>query len=255
MTAGPTRVGARTPAAVPPEIRRQLESGELETANFMEQIALNVDALLRSQLPAVGEGPPLAHLPLKLRLRAVGDRLANAIPSSQIINVVSAKSDTIRAAGAMAIGTNPSVGAAERLRLLEPFADDRHFAVREWAWIGLRDELGESLSALVPDLTSWSHDERPTLRRFASEVTRPRGVWTRHLRTFRKEPWRALCLLTPLAHDSNQYVQTSVGNWLNDAGRDHPKWVRAVCDSWLTHVAADKGTAWTCRHGQRSLET
>lgn len=254
MSASPTRVGARTPAGVPPEVRRLLECGELSTANFMEQIALDLDVLLRSELPGVGKGPSLSHLPLKARLRCAAARLAAVVQPSQIFRSVELKCDTVRAIGALAIGTNPSIEPAARLTLLEPFADDPHFAVREWAWIGLRDELGDSVVDLLPDLTRWSHAEAARLRRFASEITRPRGVWSRHLRALRVEPALAVDLLTPLANDPDRYVQTSVGNWLNDASRDHPEWVRSTCQSWLAQTSATPATSWICRHGQRSLD-
>lgn len=140
----------------------------------------------------------------------------------------------------------------ERLQLLRPFADDRHFGVREWAWIGLRDSLVENMLELHASLATWSHSAAPNVRRFASEITRPRGVWCRYLRYLRRDPAKAGAILEPLRSDESRYVRLSVGNWLNDAGKDNPEWVHSICSRWLEE-SPTQHTQWICARGTRSM--
>jgi 3-methyladenine DNA glycosylase AlkC len=248
VTPSPRRKGARRPDLVPVETLSALEAGAIESANLMEQIALNLDNLLLQQLPEIAGGT-LAQLPLKSRMFAAADRLSTVLQPSAVLPTVGGRCDTVRAIGALAIGRNANLPPTERLRLLRPFANDPHFAVREWAWIGLRDQLGEQLISLVPDLVLWASCPSPRVRRFASEITRPRGVWCRHLATLKGNPAIGAPLLDRLMEDSASYVQLSVGNWLNDAHWTAREWTVTYCEFWL----ARSDLAATKRICQRAL--
>jgi 3-methyladenine DNA glycosylase AlkC len=121
---------------------------------------------------------------------------------------------------------------AAKLAALRRFAADPHFAVRESAWMAVRGDVAAGVDAAVQLLLPWVHDADENVRRFASELTRPRGVWCAHIDSLKREPWRAAALLEPLRSDPSRYVRNSVANWLNDASRTQPEWVEGVCSRW-----------------------
>ena len=131
------------------------------------------------------------------------------------------------------VGALPDVSLQARLDRIRPLADDAHFGVREWAWLAVRPRLADDLQASVQALRPWTQDRSERVRRFASESLRPRGVWCAHIAALKSDPAIALPLLEPLRADPAAYVQDSVANWLNDASKDQPAWVRAVCARWL----------------------
>ncbi|MBY0374538.1 MAG: DNA alkylation repair protein [Bryobacteraceae bacterium] len=105
----------------------------------------------------------------------------------------------------------------------------------------------------VEVLSSWSESPAAFRRRFASEATRPRGVWCGHIELFKADPSLALPLLEPLRADPEKYVQDSVGNWLNDAAKSQPDWVRSLCRSWTRHRPPAAATTKICKRALRSL--
>ncbi len=95
-------------------------------------------------------------------------------------------------------------------------------------------------------------DPDPNIRRCATEATRPRGVWSAHIEALKQSPELGLGILEPVRSDPSRYVQRSVANWLNDASKSRPDWVREVCQRW-TEESPTTETAWTVNHALRTL--
>jgi 3-methyladenine DNA glycosylase AlkC len=221
----------------------------------MEQIAMDMGNLMSRQFPECSDrAHELRGIGLVSSMRLGGEILLETFGMEVVARAAAWSSDTARGWGAMAVGAAEDLDLEQRLALIRPFADDPHFAVREWAWLSLRSRVGTEVKRSIAELIPWTAEDSPRLRRFASEVTRPRGVWSVHIALLKAEPSLGLPLLEPLRTDPSRYVQDSVANWLNDASKSRPEWVKETCDSWLADVGGTS-TARICRRGCRSLST
>jgi len=231
-------------------VRAALAAGE-PSVNHMEQIALDMSSLLRSVFPELrASAPRLCRGGLVSRMRTGGKVLFEAYGPGAWGIAAQCASDTVRGWGAMAIGAAEELSLAGRLALIRPFADDPHFAVREWAWLSVRPHIVRDPCGAIAALCSWTGDPSPRVRRFASEATRPRGVWSAHIPVLKQTPQLGLPVLEPLFEDPSVYVQNSVGNWLNDASRTSPQWVVQTCE----RLVAGESEA-TTRIRRRALRT
>lgn len=246
----PRRVGARRPDLVPAHVLKYLLNGG-ESANHMEQIAVDRAALFAAHFPELASSAPrLQKLSLVASMREGGSILAGLLGPDAWELAYRSTSDIVRGWGAMALAAADIV-PEKRLELLRPFADDDHFAVREWAWLAFRSDVVREPPTMIDLLLPWTHRPSDRLRRFASEVTRPCGVWSRHVQALKETPELAEPLLHALRADSSRYVQRSVGNWLNDAARTRPDWVLTTIARW--GVTGSSASTWICRRGARSL--
>lgn len=237
-------------ADVTPRRIRELESGGAST-NHVEQMAMSMAALARSHLGTLGDHEAGLVSPRFLDRMRAGAALAWDCFGSDVFEIAASwKSDTTRGWAAFAVDLAPG-GTAQRLALAECFARDNHFAVREWAWLGVRPTVLSDTPQAIQILSARCSDGSANLRRFCSEVTRPRSVWGVHSTVLKSDPELGRPVLDQLVSDSSRYVQLSVGNWMNDAARSNPSWVRATCDRW--HREHGVQAALVLRRATRSM--
>jgi 3-methyladenine DNA glycosylase AlkC len=150
------------------------------------------------------------------------------------------------------VTANPALSMNERPAGARRFAADPSMNVREIAWSSYRPYIAAELDTALSLLLDWVRDADANLRRCAIESTRPRGVWCAHLNALKDEPSKALPLLEAVRADASRYVQLSVANWLNDASKHQPDWVRATAERWLAESPCGE-TRWIVNHALRTL--
>ncbi|HXC40537.1 MAG TPA: DNA alkylation repair protein [Burkholderiales bacterium] len=260
------RKGAARIALIPPEVLQALNAGLVPTVNLNEFLALDLAQLTRAVardvgLPADAEriADTLAMLdafrPVKRHehvARALYD-MTEPRPDRDAIahGLATHPSDVARSWATQWIAFSP-MALPDKLHSVRRFAADPHFGVREMAWMAVRDEVAGAVDESVALLQPWVRDADENIRRFASELTRPRGVWCAQIEALKAQPWRALPLLEPLKADPSRYVQNSVANWLNDASKTQPEWVDEVCRAWLAQSRA-AATGYIVRRALRTI--
>ena len=222
-----------------------IDQGKLETRNLAECLAVDQLALatvLASEVPA-GLGERLCRmaeqtqeLGLSKKVAAIGLALGRWLEEVELASrqqslerLAGHPSDTVRSWAAFAqahlsCALDPEAALLAQLR----FARDPHFGVREWAWIALRPCLSRDLGAALALLARHGDSDDPLVRRFCIEILRPRGVWCEHIAALKAEPEMAEALLVPHLAETEKYPQDSVANWLNDASKTRPDWVRQL---------------------------
>lgn len=238
---------------------RALNAGEMESATLAEILSVDFSALCRVVSPvaamrlprtlAGGEG----GLGITRRMEMVADALIACHGREAVAMCIGHRSDSVRGWGAYVIGRLEGVTLKKRLAMIRPLADDPNSGVREWAWIGVRPRVASELDRAFEILTPWTSERSANLRRYASEITRPRGVWCAHLDVLKRDPSPGLALLEPLRADGTKYVQDSVANWLNDASKSQPAWVKRVCARW-SKESGTRETERICRRAMRTME-
>lgn len=245
-------------ADIPADTLAALSRGEIETRTLPEGLALDQRTLLAQvfpNLPAPTHAALDAVLGLGIlkRMQGIGALLWQHLGEDALAICLHHRSDTVRGWAAFMLGSQTDVALSTRLSQFRPLADDAHFAVREWAWMALRPHLAAALDEAFALLMPWTAASSDNLRRFAAEVLRPRGVWCAHIPALKRNPAPALPLLTALNADASRYVQDSVANWLNDAAKDQPDWVRDVCQNWSKNRPSP-ATVRICQRALRSLK-
>ena len=233
------------------DIVNQLNKGEKEATNLMEFLAVDLTLLLANTIPEFNfpKLPKPLGITKKFKLVAISLHTQFGFKIFDTLSIH--KSDSIRALACYILGEQ-KLSFPEKLNLIKPLADDPNSGVREWAWMVLRADFTQEVTKSIKLLSRWTEESSDNIRRFASELSRPRGVWCSHIKELRKEPWLGLDIIEPLRSDKAKYVQLSVGNWLNDAGKDHPDWVKDLCRDW-SNQSTTPYTEKICKRAMRNL--
>lgn len=246
------RKGAARIALIPPEVLDALNAGLVPTVNLNEFLALDLPRLARKVARDIGLPPQderiadtLAMLdafrPVKRHehvARALYELTAPRPDRDAIAARLAGHASDIARSWATHWIMFSSMALPDKLNSVRRFAADPHFGVREMAWRALRDGVAGAVDETVGLLQPWARDRDENIRRFASELTRPRGVWCAPIEPLKSQPWRALPLLEALKADPSRYVRNSVANWLNDASRTQPEWVAGLCRRWSAQSRA-----------------
>ncbi len=252
-----TRKGSLKPTDVPINVLDRLNSGTIETVNLAECLAVDFGLLMGHVVPELASVTKNRIPPsdgITKRMVAMGKLLLEHLGAVDVRDLAEHPSDTVRGWTAYLLAAIPDLALAEKLNLIRSLADDHHFGVREWSWLAVRPyvvaQIDEAISLLIP----WVSDDSPNIRRFAIEVTRPRGVWCAHIPKLKENPAIGLGLLEPVRADVSRYVRDSASNWLNDAAKSQPEWVQMVCDQWQLESDVPE-TKKLCTRALRSLKS
>lgn len=262
----PSRKGARRIEDIPKEVLKQLNQGTTSTVNLTEALAVDHAALLKtvlqqwqrteyldSTIAAIDLLPKQTFNTLN---QTIGAELGNqALKNNdpELFNLLTTHpADTVRCWASYALMKNESLTLTQRFALLQPLAADTHFGVREVAWMAVRPYIKDALDDSIDILKDWSTHEDANIRRFASEATRPRGVWCAHIQALKDNPELGLPILNPLYQDPEKYVQDSVGNWLNDASKTQPDFVKDLFKKWQAQ-SDSKATAYIIKKAMRTI--
>lgn len=261
------RKGARSIKEIPANILEQLNQGEIESANLVEFLGVDRKALIENLLiqynrkeylePILSQIGKLQKYTANTINDAIGSSLLKQVTinnDNDLLSIFSAHpSDIVRCWATYLIGRNTELSIGQMLEKIRPFATDRHFNVRECAWADARKSIVQNVTESIAILSTWATDKDENIRRFASEATRPRGVWCEHIIEFKQNPELGLTILEPLKSDESKYVRDSVGNWLNDASKTQPEFIIELCKRWEKE-SDTKETKYIIKKALRTIE-
>lgn len=263
------RKGALKAQNIPTEVLELLDNGKIETVNLTEWLAVNHIKLIETHFSDLGISSQITKNILeeiqrqkktstmnsiKIVGRLLYEQLKDKKEFLKILEKLSNHpSDSIRCYSPYLISLNDTLEVQEKLNQAKPLVADKHFGVREIVWMALRPEIDTNLEQSVQMLVSWTKSEDENIRRFTTEVTRPRGVWCKHIEKLKEKPEIVLPILENLKSDSSNYVQESVGNWLNDASKSQPEFVIELCEKWQKE-SPTKQTEKIIKRAKRTME-
>jgi 3-methyladenine DNA glycosylase AlkC len=247
------RPGYSSFAAIPRDVRARLSRAEESSRTLAEVLSIDFAVYLPIVEPRVSVEDARACQEaggITRKIAMAAQAIARIGDAGSAMRLAAHPTDLARGIAAYVIGVDATsqltsvrtekarrAVVADAINAVRPLADDAHSGVREWAWMGVRGLIALDIAHSIEVLEPWTRDESANIRRFATEATRPRGVWCAHIAALRKDPALALALLEPLRADPTKYVQDSVANWLNDASKDDAAFVRGVAARWTKEAA------------------
>lgn len=258
------RKGARKAEDIPTGILSDLNKGKIQSVNLTEWLAVDQIQLLKSVFSTVKTQDFVNDTINSIQqirkpsttkiIKIIGEKIALSKKKELIIQYIEKHpSDSVRCWMAQSIGAEAHANISTYLEKIYPYAADIHFGVREIAWMSIRPHFEENLEDTILLLSNWTKDKDENIRRFASESTRPRGVWCKHIEELKINPSLGLPILSSLKTDESKYVRDSVGNWLNDASKTSPEWVLQICSDWLS-TSNCKEIRYIIKKAKRTIE-
>ncbi|MEO0789115.1 MAG: DNA alkylation repair protein [Bacteroidota bacterium] len=263
------RKGPRKAQDIIPEVLSLLNTGQIQTVNLTEWLAIDHVKLISEVFPSLGiSNADLNTVIDKLKrqkkltsmsaTKTVGHMLYDLNQGKaslyDVFDRLSAhQSDAIRCYSPYLIALDHSLDLKEKLNRVKPLVADEHFGLREVVWMAMRPEINRSLDQAIKLLTNWTRSEDDNIRRFTTEVSRPRGVWCKHIDRLKEDPNLALPILENLKSDPSKYVQDSVANWLNDASKTQAQFVIDLCDRWRVE-SPTKETQRIVKRARRTID-
>ncbi|MBN8828806.1 MAG: HEAT repeat domain-containing protein [Sphingobacteriia bacterium] len=154
------------------ELILQLNKGEIEARNLEETLAIDFAEFLKYVVPNINiknlEVFKASKLGITTKMKLAAQILYEQFQKDIIEQLLTHKSDTGRGIVAYIIALIPNLNIKETLELIEPLARDKHFGVREWAWLGVREKVSSNLIEAIEILKTWSKNSDENIRRFAS---------------------------------------------------------------------------------------
>ena len=232
---------------MPEPLKNMLSHPEVELlADGLEKAHPQFD---RASFVAVSDR--LQALELKGRINAIADQLAASLPDDYrtALGMVVALS----ASEVSGFAAWPLCSFVERHGLEHP---DESLAAMETLTqvmsceFAIRPFLDRYLDKAMEAVHSWAVHDIDTVRRLASEGTRPLLPWGPRVAALTADPTIGLDVLERLRHDSSEDVRRSVANHLNDIAKAHPDLVVETVKRWSNEQLVDSAMI---RHALRTL--
>ena len=257
------RKGPRSLKDLNPEVIDYLNKGLIETKNLMEWLATDQLALLKLVLNDLGKQNWYADFEVAINAqkkptansntKVIGETLGLLTSDTSVYDQLkSHTSDLVRCWACWAERTHHD-SVSDLLCAMKPYAADPHFGVREVVIFATKERMIEDLDTSINILSTWANSTDENIRRYSAEALRPVGVWTKKITAFQEDPGLGLLILEHLKSDSSKYVRDSVANWLNDASKSQPEWVKVICEKWKKE-SPTKETAYIIKRGLRTIE-